>query len=260
MTLSQRRTALVERLKRGRTRAREGLVLVEGVRAVQEAIDGGAELRFAIVSDGLGRRGAATELREALEGRDVVGVTDGELLALSATEHPQGVLAVCGEPVWEISDLTGRRFLVLDAVQDPGNVGTLVRAAVAFALDGVVCLDGTADPWEPKAVRAAAGMTFRLPVVRAGADAARERLRTLGVPLIVADASGTPIGRDAPTEAFAVVVGNEGAGVRPTLREVAERRVSVRMPGPAESLNVGVAGSILVHALTSDAEPGETDA
>ena len=262
MALSQRRTALVERLKRSKSRSREGLVLVEGVRAVGEAVAAGAKARFAVAeerwladrsADPRGRETVAT-LREAL-GPDLLSVDRAELGALSATEQSQGLIGVFEEPATVLTSLEGARFLVLDAVQDPGNVGTLMRAAVAFDLDGVLALDGTADPWEPKAVRSSAGMAFRLPVVRCGAEDAVARLGALGAELLAADGDGRPIDAFGPAERFALVLGNEGRGVRATLLDRAAR-VSVPMPGPAESLNVAMAGSILLHSLTRGGSVG----
>lgn len=251
MALSQRRERLVARLRTAKTRAREHAVLVEGVRAVSEALEAGVDADFAVTSPRLHATKAGARLAERLEGRDVVRVEDSELEHLSDTDRPQGVLLVCEEPEAGLDRVVrGGRYLVLDHVQDPGNAGTLVRAAVAFGLAAVVCLDGTVDPWGPKTVRSSAGMIFRIPVVRADAQEAAARLTTEGVPLFVADAEGGDVGGHGRVPSFALVVGNEGAGVRPELLERADERLSVGMPGPAESLNVAMAGSILLHVLT----------
>lgn len=251
MTLSQRRERLVARLRAAKTRAREHAVLVEGVRAVSEALDAGVEVDFAVTSPRLRSTRAGERLAERLTGRDVVPVDDEELAQLSDTDRPQGVLLVCEEPSATLDRVVrGGRYLVLDHVQDPGNAGTLVRAAVAFGLAAVVCLDGTVDPWGPKTVRSSAGMIFRIPVVRADAEEAASRLVAEAVPLFVADTVGEDVGEHRGARSFALVVGNEGAGVRPELLARADKRLSVGMPGPAESLNVAMAGSILLHVLT----------
>jgi len=251
MALSQRRERLIGRLRASRTRAREGAVLVEGVRAVSEALDAGVDVDFAVTSPRLSDTRAGARLGERLGGYDVERVEEGELAVLSDTERPQGVLLVCQEPEAGLERLEpGGRYLVLDHVQDPGNAGTLVRAAVAFGLAAVVCLDGTVDPWAPKTVRSSAGMIFRIPVVRVSAEEATARLDEVGVPLLVADTEGVDVGSLRGAASFALVVGNEGAGVRTELIERADRRVGVGMPGPAESLNVAMAGSILLHVLT----------
>jgi RNA methyltransferase, TrmH family len=274
--LSQRRARLVQRLRRRRSREREGRVLVEGVRAATEALDAGASVEFAVVSPRMASSEEGHALLARLEaGADVLSTSDVALEALADTEHPQGVLLVCAEPESTLDGLAGRgahdagrprgggarepgrgRILVLDAVQDPGNVGTLVRSAVAFGLDGVVCLDGTADAWSAKTVRASAGMLFRVPVVRARAEEALGWMRERRIAIVVAAADG--LAADGWRASFdgedvaglALVVGNEGAGVRPELREAAHATLAVAMCGPADSLNVGIAGSILMHELT----------
>ena len=172
-TLSQRAARLIERLKTRKTRGREALVLVEGVRTVETALDGGAGVRFAVTSPGLGERPGGAELAARLRAMnaDVREVGDAVLAELSDTEQPQGVLVVCEERTMALEALPTGRWLVLDAVQDPGNAGTLLRAAAAFGVDGVVALDGTVDLWSPKAVRASAGLVFHVPVARAAAGA-----------------------------------------------------------------------------------------
>ena len=251
--LSQRRAAFVARLRLPKSRAREATVLVEGVRAVFEALEGGVTVSFAVRSPRLETTGAGRALARRLDALDVTHVDDGELARLSDTERHQGVLLVCEEPAAGLDRLeSGGRYLVLDRVQDPGNAGTLIRAAVAFGLDAVVCLDGTVDPWGAKTVRGSAGMVFRLAVVRADAADTIARLAELRVPILVADAAGKDVDERRFDRGFALVVGNEGGGVRKELTEAAESLVAVAMPGPAESLNVAMAGSILLHALTRE--------
>lgn len=269
MQLSQRKSKLLKRLAVNKSRAREELVLVEGVRAVGEALDAGASVSFAAVSPRLDSseegRAVRARLERGAEARrwELVTATDGEMVDVADTEHPQGVLLVCAEPTVDPTEAlaglvdgpagsgpsAGPRILVLDAVQDPGNVGTLIRSAVAFAFDLVVVLDGTTDPWGAKAVRAAAGTAFRVPVTRASAAEAVEGLSAAGLPILVASAEGSAA-VSPPERGFALVVGNEGVGVREEIRRAAAETVAVPMSGPAESLNVGIAGSILMSDFT----------
>jgi len=236
-------------------------VLVEGVRAVTEALDAGASARFAVTSPRLQQTGggSALSIRLAATDLELHTVDDAELSALADTERPQGILLVFDEPTASL-DLVeaGVRLLVLDGVQDPGNTGTLLRASVAFGLDAVIALEGTADPWAPKTVRASAGMAFRIPVIQARFPDAVAALQHAGVPLHVAATGGEPVaagelvagaGRGA---GFALIVGNEGAGVRDELRDAATSTVSIPMRGPAESLNVGMAGSVLLYEMTKE--------
>jgi TrmH family RNA methyltransferase len=257
MELSQRRGRLVKRLAASKTRAKEGLVLVEGVRAVTQVLDASSTVSFAVTSPRLVATvdGGALAARLAREDSvfDVIQVTDGDLTLLSATDHPQGVLLICEEPEASFEQLLAEagKLLVLDAVQDPGNVGTLIRSAVAFGMNGVVALDGTGDPFGAKAVRASAGTTFLIPVVRCTAEEAIGGFASIGLPLLVASAEGE-VRRRALTSAkgFALALGNEGAGTREAVRSAAAGTIAVEMTGPVESLNVGIAGSILMHELT----------
>ncbi len=255
MPLSRAKEKLVGRLRNSRMRSREELVLVEGPRTAGDVLDAGGGVRFALVTPSFRESGEGEALMERLRmlGAAVEDVEEAELAGLSDTESPQGVLLVCEEPRITMDDLlerNTRRFLLLDGVQDPGNVGTLIRAARAFALDGVVALDGTVDPWNPKAVRASAGSCFHIGVVKASWSDVVSRLDAAGVHVLVAEAGGTDVMGLAPPSAWALVVGNEGRGAREEVRGVADAVVTVPMPGGAESLNAGVAGAILLHALT----------
>jgi len=243
-------------------------VLVEGVRAAAEALDSGASASFAVVSPALDASTGGRELLRRLRDVEVVEASVADLKLLGDTEHPQGVLLVCDEPATKLEAAIGGRTLLLDAVQDPGNVGTLVRSAVAFGFDGIICLDGTADAWGAKAVRAAAGMTFRIPLVGCDATTAIAAFAAAGVPIYCASAEGPSadmLSRESgvanAVSTFALALGNEGAGVRDEIRAAAETTIGVRMHGGAESLNVGIAGSILMHELTRpDTESTRTDA
>jgi TrmH family RNA methyltransferase len=137
---------------------------------------------------------------------------------------------------------------MLDAVQDPGNFGTLVRSAEALGAAGVIALPGTVDPWNPKAVRAAVGSTFRLPVVGSSWETAAEWLRREGFGILGADAGGGPV--PASVRRAALVVGNEGAGLSAAVRAGMDGLVGIPLRGRAESLNVAAAAAILLYELT----------
>ncbi len=251
MALSDARTRLLGRLRHRKTREREGLVLVEGVRAVRDALRAGVRPRFAVVSPRCAELDGAL-VDELAACTEVHEVDDAALAALSDTTHPQGVLAVVDQPGDDWVEALGpsSRILILDALQDPGNVGTLIRAAAAFGLDGVVLLDGSVDPWNPKAVRASAGAAFRCPVARRRHDAALDRLAAAGLPILVSDAAGGDPKPPPWHGGWALVVGSEGHGVRRAVRDAAAGTVRVPMRGGVESLNAAVAGSILLYELT----------
>lgn len=256
MALSRSKEKLLGRLKNRRMREREGLVLVEGRRAAGEVAKSGVPLRFALVaSDFAESSNENADLVRRMEaaGAEVESVAEDVLAGLSDTESPQGILVVCAEPEFSpdaLVDDPDARLLVLDGVQDPGNVGTLIRAARAFASTGVVALDGTADPWNPKAVRAAVGSSFHVPVVRARWDDLSHSMIDGRPGLLVADAGGMDVAGAGSEPPWALVIGSEASGARPAIRDRADQLVAVPMPGGAESLNAAMAGSILLHVLT----------
>jgi len=262
MELSLQRRKLLRRLRSRKSRAREGLFLVEGIRSAGEALKAGADVRFAVLSGRAmalpGGEAAVDRLRGA--GVDVYEVDDADFAELSDTDAPQGLLLVCREPSTSLETFGATdiapRILVLDGLQDPGNVGTLVRVAAAFGLTGVIALDGTVDPYNPKVVRSSAGGIFTTPVVTEPWSRVHPWLGSHGVRLLVADASGAEVSRVEPGGPWALVIGSEGAGARPEIRAAAELPVGLRMPGGAESLNAAVAGSILLYVLTREGNVG----
>ncbi len=256
MPLSKQREKLIRRLRTPRTRSKEGFFLAEGIRCAREFVESGlvVDIRFALVSPRLEALEGGEELLGRMEASSVPleRVEDAELDHLSDTETPQGILLVVKEPVVEQASLEGMdqpRLLLLDGIQDPGNVGTLVRGARAFGLDGVVVLDGTADPWSPRAVRASVGALAHIPLVQGNVTRILPWLETLGVPLLAAETGGRDVREIRPPGGWVLALGNEGAGTRARVREAAQEVLSIAMAPGADSLNVAVAGSILLFVL-----------
>ena len=155
-------------LARRRGRERRGLALAEGVRLVEEALAADVPVRGAAVSPALEATPRGAALKAALAARAVplLEVSPAELDGLADTEHPQGVVAVVEPRQWSLGDVPsspGSIVVVLDAVQDPGNVGTVLRTALGLGADGVVALKGTAELTNPKVLRGSMGAAFRLP-------------------------------------------------------------------------------------------------
>ena len=255
LVLSRREERLVRSLRQRRAREAEGLFLAEGVRAVEDLLASPLPVRLAVAASSLGDTPRGQALLHLLAARGVAVRETGEreLAALADTETPQGILAVAPIPAAGLEALRMEGdgpavVLVLDAVQDPGNLGTLARTAEALGAAGLVALPGTVDPWNPKSVRAAMGSTFRLPVVEAGWDALAPFLRERGAQTLAAVVGGQPLADDRPRRA-ALVLGNEGAGVGDETRARADRDVGIPLRGRAESLNVAAAGAILLHEL-----------
>ena len=168
--------------------------------------------------------------------------------AVSSLETSQGVMAVVPVPRGRM-EVRGN-VLVLDRIQDPGNVGTLLRTAKAFGFGTVFCID-SADAWSQKVLRSASGVQLGMNIVECGLDEFLAWYAGNGdLPLITADMGGCDIGEFAPTKcAFGLVLGNEGSGVCAQLKTLAKHVVSVPMQNGVESLNVAVAGGILMYKL-----------
>jgi TrmH family RNA methyltransferase len=249
---------LIRDLHRRRGRERRGLALAEGVRLVEEALAGGIAIRGAAVSPALESTSRGKTLKASLAERSIrtEDVGDTELEALADTEHPQGVVAIIEPKRWTLDDIRlaqGGTLLALDGVQDPGNVGTMLRTALGFGAAGVVALKGTADLTNPKVIRSAMGASFRLPAVTATPEEFLAWARLQQMEIWVADANGEKPEnlQERPRRApLALVLGNEGAGVSPAFDQAAHRRIAIPLSGAVESLNVAVAAGILLYELT----------
>jgi TrmH family RNA methyltransferase len=252
LTRSEER--LIRALHRRKQREAEGLFLAEGVRLCEELLASALPIRFAVVAPSLKESERGSELLASLEARTTVRRVDERALeALAATQSPQGVLAVASAPQHSLETLAltpAATLLVLDGVQDPGNFGTLVRSADALGAAGVVALPGTVDPWNPKAVRAAAGASFRIPVFESSLEALRDWMHQNGFTVYGADAAGVPVDRAELAHRAALIVGNEGAGLAPDTLAATDALLAVPIEPHAESLNVAVAAGILLFLLT----------
>jgi RNA methyltransferase, TrmH family len=245
---------LARDLRRRKARERQGLFVAEGIRTVEELLVSTLRIRGVLTCDLLVHTPRGAALAAQLHARDaeVLRVSEREFLSASDTENPQGVLAIVEQPVQSVGTLAlpdSSRLLVLDGIQDPGNVGTLLRTGAALGCAATLVLPGTVDPWNAKVVRSAVGMQFTHPTIGCTEEELWPFLRERGVALWGADADGAPVGSTPPPTKLAVVMGNEGAGLKPSVRDACDALVGIPMAAGAESLNVAVAAGILLHAL-----------
>jgi TrmH family RNA methyltransferase len=245
---------LARDLKRRKARERQRLFVTEGVRAVEELLRSPLTIRGAIVAPQLldAPRGAALADAMRSRGVSVDDVAAHEFGSAAETESPQGVIAIAEVPDRSLAniadDWTGVS-LVLDAVQDPGNVGTILRTAAALGVVATIALPGTVDLWNAKVVRSGMGAHFRHPAFSctwAELDAFRART---GAQVFAADAAGEDVSSASRPQRVALVVGNEGAGVSSEARARADRTVALPLSPSADSLNVAVATGILLYLL-----------
>jgi TrmH family RNA methyltransferase len=241
-------------------RTPSGLIAIEGEHLVAEAMR--SRLRFATVflRDDSDPRVDLVDLPQAAEHL----LLSADVFASAvATEQPQGIAALVHPPAFTPEMIFGSPaphalaplILVLAGLQDPGNVGTLIRSAEAFAASGILLLPGTASPWNPKALRASAGSAFRVPAVNATEAEALALLAQHNIPAIAAVArAGTSISEAPLAGPCALFIGNEGAGLSDSLISAAAHRITIPMPGNVESLNAAIAGSLLLYEAARQRE------
>jgi TrmH family RNA methyltransferase len=245
---------LARDLKRRKAREKHDLFVAEGVRAVEELLRSPLPIRGALVAPQLLAAPRGVALADSLKTRGIeVQDVDAHAFGSAAeTESPQGVIAIAEVPRRSLADVKEDWkgiLLVLDAVQDPGNVGTIVRTAAALGTVATVTLPGTVDLWNAKVVRSAMGAHFRhLAFSSTWSELDSFRGRT-GTKIFAADAGGENVAAVSPFGRIALVVGNEGAGLSSEARSRADRTIALPLSHNVESLNVAVATGILLYSL-----------
>lgn len=230
-------------------RTEQGLAVLEGIRLAEEALATGIAIEYVLYSSHLTERERGAELLAGLEQAGVrCYLCSQEALERAAdTQTPQGIVVVFRPRERSWGELGPGLVVVLDNLQDPGNLGTVIRTLEALGGGGAVVAGGV-DPFNPKVVRGAMGSLFRLPVLKSEIGPALAALKQAGRRIYVADAGGelAPWQADLRERAV-VVIGNEGAGPSETAHSFADGIIAVPMEGPTESLNAGVAASLLIY-------------
>jgi len=234
----------------GAMRQPGGLAGIEGPNLLAEALRAGLRIPTVFVAQG------AERLLDSLRlppGTEILALPKALLQSALATETPQPIAALVEPPEWTWAHFLGSSdaaplAIVLAGLQDPGNLGTILRSAEAFGASGIIGLPGTVSAWNPKAVRASAGSVFRVPMLALTPGECFEKLREAGVTLL-----GTMVREAQPADRVdlggpvALLIGNEGKGLPKELAAEAYCNVTIPCPGPVESLNAAVAASILLY-------------
>jgi len=226
-------------------RDKSGMFLVEGFHLVEEAVKQGDQVIEIILSE-------STELpaRWDVGQTPITMVTEEISHTLSETEAPQGIYAVCRQKEMKGKVLEGKTFLLIDAVQDPGNLGTMIRTADAAGMDAVVVGQGSVDIYNSKVLRSAQGSHFHLPIIREDLAEWITQLKGKSIPVYgTALENGSVYTETSPAEQFAVIVGNEGNGVNKEILSQTTANLFIPIFGKSESLNVAVATGILLYYL-----------
>ncbi len=238
----------------GNARLSGGLVAIEGQTLLKDAIRSGLPLKTIFVSD------RVEPPQWIPRGVELLQLTGDVFSSVVDTQHPQGIAALLIPPIWNLESalpvsVPGKQaslLLIAAGLQDPGNLGTLIRSAEAFEATAVLTTPGTVSQWNQKALRASAGSVFRVPVVAiTQADISSLKSRGLRIYAAVADdpanPNALPLSAAELTKPCALMIGNEGAGLSANLIAVADARISIPMPGCVESLNAAIAGSLLLY-------------
>ncbi|WP_207695158.1 TrmH family RNA methyltransferase [Enterococcus sp. DIV0212c] len=249
--LSTKNTMVKEfkKLNKKKYREEQQQYIIEGFHLIEEAAKANAEIKC-ILFNQRGKQEWSTWLAEQPDER-LIQVSDEVLASLSELPTPQGVIAIVGMPNYEENMHFSGAWLLLDNVQDPGNVGTMIRTADAAGLSGVIIGAGTADVYSTKVLRAMQGSNYHLPIIQAELSQIVDRFIAENVPIY-----GTELNEEAvsynsipKTENFALIMGNEGQGVSTELLKKTTKNIYIPIKGQAESLNVAVAAGILMYHL-----------
>lgn len=222
-------------------RREQGVYLCDSPKLLAEALKWHAPVREIAVTVG-------TALPPIPEGIRAVEVPEDVMASISPMKSPQGALFTVALPSGEVSaTLPGSRYMVLDGVQDPGNVGTILRTLDAFGFDGLLLLEGCADPWSVKTVRSSMGAVFRRPVWCMKAENLPGLLARSGLPLYgTALREDTEDVRAVSLDRCAVVIGSEGQGIRDTVLDMCQKTLKIPMTDRCESLNAAIAAAVLL--------------
>ncbi len=227
-------------------RVEAGLFLAEGEHMAGEALKEN-KARALLIDERAREKYSA--LADSAKGVFAYYLASHVMAALCDAKTPQGVIAVCDYPSGGDEKPSGDLLVALDGVQDPGNVGTILRTMDAAGYDCLLMDEKTADPYAPKALRATMGAAFRIPALRcADLPKSLRGLAAAGYEIVAGDLRGEPLyQRRRAKSRLCLVIGNEGQGISPAVLAEATLRLKIPMPGRAESLNAAVAGAVLMY-------------
>ncbi len=230
---------------RSKERRAAGAFLVEGARLAEDAFLAGWQFRFVLYDDSLSERGKALAARLRARGVEAEEISAALMKSVSATETPQGILAVLEYA--ELPAVSRPDFILIpDQIRDPGNLGTLLRSAAAAGAQAAFIPPETTDPFAPKVLRAGMGAHFRLPIRAMDWDEITQVVRSAGLRVLLADMEGEPCWQADLRSPLALIVGGEAEGAGRAARILTHARIKIPMRAGIESLNAGAAGSVLL--------------
>ena len=243
-SLQNHRVRVWKKLKTKKGRNKQGAFLIEGEHLVEEALRSNVKVMTIIIDE------TRVDIPFLAREIPIVQVSKSVFREISDTDTPQGIIAVCEKPKETLLPFSEGKFLLLDEVQDPGNVGTMIRTADCAGFDAVILGKGCADLYNPKTIRSTQGSLFHLPVFQQELAETIQALKKRQITVFgTALKKATDYRRIEKRSSFALLVGNEGSGVKPQYLELCDENVYIPIYGQAESLNVAVAAGILMYSL-----------
>jgi TrmH family RNA methyltransferase len=246
---------LAASLKKKKYRDESGCFLLEGVRLVEELVQSDWQAEFAFVTPELGTSDRGRKLLSTLAAKCLIyQVTEMLLAKICDTKEPQGVMVVARQPSVVFSEVAVRTtadtlVVLADGIQDPGNLGTLIRTADAVGCNALILVDSV-DVFNPKTVRASMGSLFHLPVVVSNQENALNWLNDNNIALFGTSVADSVLYYDVDwRQSVCIVFGNEGQGVRPELLEQCRQNIHIPLLGKAESLNVSIAAAVILYEV-----------
>ena len=237
-----------KKLKERKVRDKKGKYIIEGFRLIEEAFRANLNIEYIFVNDEENKRIQEYLGKYLNENIKVYGIKDSLIKELCSTEKPQGVVAVVKMNAINLN-LQGDFYLLCDKLQDPGNLGTIIRTAHAAGVDGIILTKGTVDIYNEKTIRANMGSLFHIPVIYDDKDnTIVKELCNKGFSLLSTSLEGDKDFFEEDLSGKLIIsVGNEGNGVSKEIYELSDKKVKIPMPGGAESLNVAIAASIILY-------------
>jgi len=244
----------IRKLKDKKNRDESGEFIIEGIKIIEEAIQENVKIKMVIVCDGcLNSDPIRTDLLYKIAKEKIVYVSEKIFKYITDVTNPQGILAVVEKNLSNKIDYSQNIFLILDNIQDPGNMGTILRTADSIALTQIIVSKGSADCYNPKVVRSTMGAIFRVNVIEVD-DLSQiiKNLKKHKIQVFTTDLNTESSIYDVNYKKSAIVIGNEGNGVSKEIIELADKSIKIPMKGKTESLNAAVAtGIILYNAIQS---------
>lgn len=247
---------MLKKLKDKKYRDQENCYIIEGIKLVQEALQEKAKIRLVVICDDCSAQEAdfSSELKYEIARLECVYVSEKIFSSISNVVNPQGILAVVEKNNEQSEvDFNDDLFLILDDIQDPGNMGTILRTADSLNFKQIIISKGSSDVYNPKVVRSTMGAIFRIKIVESD-DLVKlmKEFKKHKIKVVTTSLQTDKSMYDISYDKTAIVIGNEANGVRDEIQNLADERVKIPMPGKTESLNASVATAVVLYEAMRD--------